>query len=213
MWAMDFVHDALYRGRPYRTLNVLDERNREAWPSRSAPLCPRGVIRVVEQVIALYSQPAALRLDNGPELRSQAFADWCAAHGIALRFIQPGKPHQNAFIERFNRTYRHEVLAAYVFDSLQHVRLISEGWMRLYNEERPHRGARSATACAIRRASRQPRILQQSSVYLTGKTTDALVQRGAPGSPSNLPAQKSPVIQCLLDREDYLPGLNVLRTA
>jgi len=57
----------------------------------------------------------------------------------ALRYIQPGKPQQNAFIERFNRTYRHEVLDYYLFDNLQQARLISQGWMRLYNEERPHR--------------------------------------------------------------------------
>lgn len=54
-------------------------------------------------------------------------------------FIQPGEPQQNAFVERFNRTYRHEVLNAYVFDTLEQARLISEGWVRLYNEDRPHR--------------------------------------------------------------------------
>jgi putative transposase len=97
------------------------------------------VIRVMDQLAEVRGLPAALRLDNGPELRSQAFTEWCATHGIALRFIPPGTPSQNAFVERFNRTYRTEVLDAYVFDSLEQMRLTSEGWLQLYNEERPHR--------------------------------------------------------------------------
>jgi putative transposase len=80
-----------------------------------------------------------VRLDNGPELRSQAFTERCAAHQVELRFIQRASPAQNAFVERFNRTYRHEILDAYVFDNLEQVRLIPEGWLQLYNEERPHR--------------------------------------------------------------------------
>ena len=63
---------------------------------------------------------------------------WCAEQAIELRYIQPGKPDQNAFIERFNRTYRTEVLNAYVFESLDQVREISADWLQSYNEERPH---------------------------------------------------------------------------
>ena len=80
----------------------------------------------MEQLIELHGKPQALRLDNGSELTSTAFTDWCAEQEIELRFIQPGKPDQNAFIERFNRTYRDEVLNAYVFDSLDQVREITE---------------------------------------------------------------------------------------
>ena len=75
----------------------------------------------------------------GSELRSAVFMGWCEEKGIELQFIQPGKPQQNAFIERFNKTYRHEVLNAYVFENLREVREITENWITIYNEERPHR--------------------------------------------------------------------------
>ena len=92
----------------------------------------------MEQLGEVYGLPAALRLDNGPELRSTALTEWCEDRGIELRYIQPGKPSQNAFIERFNRTYRHEVLDAYLFSDLEQVREITEEWIKDYNEERPH---------------------------------------------------------------------------
>lgn len=139
IWALDFMQDALYGGRPFRTLNVLDEANREALAIEIGVSIPAArVIRVLEQLVELHGKPQALRLDNGPELTSQVFTDWCAAHGIALRYIQPGKPDQNAFIERFNRTYRHEVLDAYVFASITEVQAITDDWLVDYNEDRPH---------------------------------------------------------------------------
>ena len=93
----------------------------------------------VNQLIEVYGKPEALRLDNGPELTADAFVDWAMEHAVKLMFIQPGKPNQNAFIERFNRTYRNEVLDAYLFNSLAEVRAITDNWLRTYNEERPHR--------------------------------------------------------------------------
>lgn len=78
------------------------------------------------------------RIYYGPEFLADHRATWCADRGIVLRYIQPGKPNQNAFVERFNRTFRHEVLDAYVFESLDQVREISAEWLQSYNEERPH---------------------------------------------------------------------------
>ena len=78
------------------------------------------------------------RLYYGPELVAERFMTWCAERGIELWYIQPGKPDQSAFIERFNRTYRTEVLSAYVFESLEQVREITAEWLQSYNEERPH---------------------------------------------------------------------------
>jgi putative transposase len=96
------------------------------------------VIRVLEQVVAWRGRPQAIRLDNGPELIAEHFMTWCAERGIELRYIQPGKPDQNAFIARFNRTYRTEVLNAYVFESLDQVREISAEWLQSDHDERPH---------------------------------------------------------------------------
>ncbi|MEW6545065.1 MAG: integrase core domain-containing protein, partial [Nitrospirota bacterium] len=96
------------------------------------------VIRVLEQVVAWRGQPQAIRLDNGPELLAERFVSWCTERGIARRYIPPGQPGQNAFIERFNRTYRTDVLDAYVVESLDQVREISAEWLDSYNEERPH---------------------------------------------------------------------------
>lgn len=139
VWAVDFMSDTLYGGRRFRTLNVLDEGVREGLAIEVDTSLPaERVIRVLEQVVSWRGRPHAIRLDNGPELLADRFVDWCAAHAIELRYIQPGKPEQNAFIERFNRTYRTEVLNAYVFESLDQVREISAEWLQSYNDERPH---------------------------------------------------------------------------
>jgi putative transposase len=139
IWSMDFMSDALYRGRRFRTLNVLDEGVREGLAIEIDTSLPVGrVVRVLEQLKAWRGLPKAIRVDNGPELIAQELVDWCAGHGIELRHIQPGKPNQNAYIERFNRTYRSEVLDAYLFDDLDQVREITEQWLHSYNEERPH---------------------------------------------------------------------------
>jgi len=138
-WALDFMHDALYDGRRFRTLNVIDEANREALAIEVGTSIPaRRLIRTLSRLIDWYGAPDAIRLDNGPELTSQVFTEWAAAKGIALRFIEPGEPNQNAYIERFNRTYRNEVLDAYLFKSIEQVQHITEDWLLDYNERRPH---------------------------------------------------------------------------
>lgn len=139
VWGLDFMSDALYSGRTFRTLNILDEGVREALDIVVDTSIQSGrVVRALEQVASWRGYPAAIRCDNGPELIAQKLVDWCAEHGVEPRHIQPGKPNQNAFVERFNRTYRTEVLNAYLFGSLHEVRRITEAWIREYNEERPH---------------------------------------------------------------------------
>jgi putative transposase len=96
------------------------------------------VVALLEQLVAQHGAPEALRCDNGPELIAQALTLWCEERGITLRYIQPGKPDQNAFIERFNRTYREEVLDAWLFTSMAQVREVTATWLETYNTKRPH---------------------------------------------------------------------------
>jgi putative transposase len=139
VWAIDFMSDALYVGRRFRTLNVLDEGMREGLTIEIDTSLPgERVVRVLERLCAWRGVPEAIRCDNGPELTSQVFVDWCERMAITLRYIQPGKPNQNAFIERFNRTYREEVLNSYLFEDLDQVREITYEWLIAYNEQRPH---------------------------------------------------------------------------
>lgn len=138
-WAIDFMRDTLYDGRVYRTLNVLDEGNREGLGIEIDTSLPcRRVIALLEQLVEIYGPPAKLRLDNGPEFIAEKLAEWCGEHGIALQHIEPGKPNQNAYMERFNRTFRTEVLDRWVFTSLDEVRQVTEAWLEEYNTERPH---------------------------------------------------------------------------
>jgi len=138
-WAIDFMLDALYDGRRVRAFNVIDESNREGLAIEIGTTIPSlRVIAVLEELIAVHGKPDSIRLDNGPEFTAHVLAGWCAAHGIKLRYIQPGKPAQNAFIERFNRTYRTEILDAYVFASLTEVRELTTEWLDRYNTQRPH---------------------------------------------------------------------------
>ncbi len=139
VWSMDFMSDALYRGRRFRTLNVLDEGVRELLAIVIDTSIPSGrVIRTLEQLVEMRDKPTAIRCDNGPEFCAQAFIDWCKERGIEIRYIQPGKPNQNAFIERLNKSYRDEVLNAHLFSTLDQVREVTEEWMKTYNEYRPH---------------------------------------------------------------------------
>jgi putative transposase len=138
-WALDFMRDTLYDGRVFRTLNVLDQGNRECLAIEVGFSLPsRRVITLLDELIALHGAPATLRLDNGPEFLALRLSDWAEHRALILDFIQPGKPAQNAFIERFNQTYRTEVLDANVFRSLAEVRGITHDWLRRYNTERPH---------------------------------------------------------------------------
>ena len=138
-WAMDFMSDTLYSGRVYRLFNVLDEGNREALAIEvDVSLPSTRVIAVLEQLRVVYGTPHQLRCDNGPEFLADAMKTWGAQHHIHLHFIQPGKPNQNAYIERFNRSFRTEVLDAWVFTSLDEVRDVSEEWRTAYNTERSH---------------------------------------------------------------------------
>jgi len=133
------MSDTLWCGRVFRTFNMVDDYNREALAIEiDLNLPAQRIIRVLERVAAWRGYPAKIRMDNGPELTSVKMAEWAEEHGVELEFIQPGKPTQNSYIERFNRTYREEVLDFYVFRKLSEVREVTDRWLIEYNEERPH---------------------------------------------------------------------------
>jgi putative transposase len=138
-WSMDFVSDALVDGRRFRVLNIIDDYNRESLALEVDTSLPAlRVIRVLEWLKASRGKPAAIRVDNGPEFISEKLQQWCEENQIKLLFIQPGKPVQNAFIERNNGSLRRELLDAYLFGSLKEVRLMAEEWRQDYNCCRPH---------------------------------------------------------------------------
>jgi putative transposase len=137
---MDFMSDALTDGRKIRILNVIDDFNREALALEvGMGFASERVTRVLDQLRDEVGLPKRIRVDNGPEFTSTKFQKWCEAHQIEIRFIQPGSPTQNAFIERFNRYFREDVLNAYWFEDLEQLRIIIEKWRLDYNENHPHK--------------------------------------------------------------------------
>lgn len=138
-WSIDFMSDSLWCGRRFRTFNVLDDFNREALAIEVDLNLPADrVIRTLDRIVAWRGYPAKLRMDNGPEFISLKLATWAEDNDVELEFIKPGKPTQNSFIERFNRTYRNEILDFYVFHRLSEVKEITDNWIIEYNEIRPH---------------------------------------------------------------------------
>lgn len=138
-WSMDFMHDGLINGKPFRSFNVIDDFNREALNiTLDSSLNSARVIRELEKLIEWRGKPEKIRMDNGPEFIAIALAIWAKKHGIILQFIQKGKPNQNGFVERFNRSYREEVLDNFAFENIRQAQVISNAWIWIYNNERPH---------------------------------------------------------------------------
>jgi len=126
-WSMDFMSDSIMGVRKFRTFNVMDDCTREALAIEiDTSLSSKRIIRTLESVIAWRGKPTVIRTDNGPEFTSKEFEWWCKEHEIEIQFIQPGRPMQNGYIERFNRVYREAILDAYLFTDIREVRAFTE---------------------------------------------------------------------------------------
>lgn len=138
-WSMDFMHDQLENGRSYRLFNVIDDFNREGIGIEvDFSLPAERVIRSLNQIIESRGKPKELRCDNGPEYISALLGNWAKENDITLKFIQPGHPQQNAYIERYNRTVRYDLLNQYLFNSIAEVQEQVTQWLWVYNNERPN---------------------------------------------------------------------------
>lgn len=138
-WSLDYMSDALINGKRFRTLNIIDDYNREVLGIKVSNSLP--AIRVTEfldDIAVSRGYPKELRMDNGPENISHVMNQWAQDRNVTLKFIEPGEPAQNGYIERFNRTYREEILDMYLFRNIDEVQAITDQWMQEYNNQRPH---------------------------------------------------------------------------
>ena len=139
VWSMDFMSDSLTDGRAFRVLNVIDDYNRECLLSEGSLSFPsERVTRQLEELLEHYGKPKYIRTDNGPEFTSRVYRKWCEDNGIIRVYSEPGKPMQNGYIERFNRTFREDVLDACLLSSLKQFQIISDIWRADYNDNHPH---------------------------------------------------------------------------
>lgn len=138
-WSLDYMSDALINGRRFRSANVIDDFNREGLGIQVNFCLPSWrVTRWLDMIAYWRGYPKNIRVDNAPENISQYFQSWAESKGITLLYIQPGKPAQNGYIERFNRSYREAVLDMYLFKTISQVQQLTDEWLRHDNEERPH---------------------------------------------------------------------------
>ena len=153
-WSMDFMADQLADGRSFRALNVLDDFNREGLGIEvDFSLPAERVVRSLNQIIEWRGKPQIIRVDNGPEYISGKLMAWAAKMGIQILYIQPGKPQQNAYIERYNRTVRHEWLDQNIFETIEEAQNQATQWLWTYNNDRPNMDNGGITLGSIARCN------------------------------------------------------------
>jgi len=149
---MHFMSYWPYYSRRFRAPKIPDEGVREAVVIGIDTSVPRGcVVRTLDRLIEWRGEPDAFRVDNGPEYMPLVYADWRKDDGAKLNYIQRDKVNDNSYIEHFNRTYRHEVLSAYVFESLRDVREITRACVTEYIPDRSHDSFRRIRPAVFRR--------------------------------------------------------------
>lgn len=171
-WSLDFVHDQLADYRRFRVLNIVDDHSRIC-PGQIVDVSISGtrLVRYLDDLAVMVGLPEEIVLDNGPEGTSRAMFAWSEKTGVRLRFIEPGKPVQNAFVESFNGRFRDECLNQHWFTSLRHARQVIAEWRKHYNTRRPHSalGYRTpteylaATAPALRTLAVQAQVLNHET--------------------------------------------------
>ena len=140
-WSMDFMRDMFWIGKPFRTFNVIDDFNREALNiTVSKSITSERVVKELTELTQWRGLPSTIRVDNGPEFIAQALKEWCEhpSRNIELIFIEKGKPSQNGYIERLNKTFREDILDSYQFEEVSQAQAFAYEWMWMYNNERPH---------------------------------------------------------------------------
>lgn len=154
-WSMDFMADQLADGRPFRLLNVLDDFNREGLAiDVDFSLPTERVIRALDRIIEWRGKPERIRVDNGPEYISHKLLAWSKKQNVIIQHIQPGKPQQNAYVERYNRTVRHEWLDQHIIETIAEAQNHATQWLWTYNNERPNMGIGGITpAQKLKRAA------------------------------------------------------------
>ena len=161
-WSMDFTADTLADGRGFRTLNIVDDFTRECVAievDRSLP--GLRVTRVLDRLHAALGLPQTIVVDNGPEFAGRTLDAWAYARNVTLRFIRPGKPIENAYVESFNGKFRDECLNEHWFVSLADAKAVIEAWRVDYNTVRPHSSLAGRTPeqfAALTGGAREPRL-------------------------------------------------------